>query len=67
MKRAHPSVIGTALCKDPAEPTLEETLLAALLCSALGRVVCPHVAPGEHSLQFWAKAVRVFSLQLAKV
>ena len=66
MKRAHRSVVGTALCKgwvpdpDPAGPTLEETSLAALLRSAPRRVVCPHVAPGECSLQFWAKVVGVF-------
>lgn len=45
---------------DPAGPALEESSLAALLCSAPEKVVCPHMAPGERLLQFWVKVVGGF-------
>lgn len=66
MKQAHHSIIGTALCKgwvlDPAGPTLEETSLAAHLCSALERVVGPHVAfPAALGQGYWS-----FSLWVAR-
>lgn len=68
MKRVHRSGGGTALGKgwvpvpDPAGPTPEGTSLAALLCFAPERVVCPHVAPGEPWLQFLGSRLLEFFL-----